>query len=79
MGGRSTAASGLNFKRICTEAWREYTFAGGEVVRIEEPLELHVSANGHRILDGDGVSHYVPLTWVHLKWKVKDGEPSFSF
>lgn len=69
--------SGLDFKDISSEQWREYTFADGQAVRIEKPLKLYVSDNGHRILDAEGVSHYVPLNWIHLKWQAKDGEPHF--
>lgn len=69
--------SGLEFTDISTELWREYTFDKDQKVRIEHPLKLYVSDNGHRILDGSGVSHYVPFGWVHLKWQSKDGEPQF--
>lgn len=69
--------SGLEFKDISSEQWREYTFDNGQTVRIDKPLKLYVSDNGHRILDAEGVSHYVPLGWVHLKWLAKDGEPHF--
>lgn len=67
----------LVFDDISSEAWREYTFEGGEVVRIEEPLRLHVSDNGHRIFDAAGQSHYVPAKWIHLTWQPKEGAPSF--
>lgn len=70
--------SGLEFVDISSEAWREYQFPGGIVVRIEQPLKLHVSAdNGHRLFDASGISHYVPPTWIHLRWRSKDGQPNF--
>ena len=69
--------SGLDFRDISVELWREYTFDNEQTVRIEQPLKLYVSGNGHRILDSAGVSHYVPLGWIHLKWRSKDGEPQF--
>ena len=69
--------SGLDFKDISSEQWREYTFDEGQTIRIDKPIRLYVSDNGHRILDAEGVSHYVPLRWVHLKWQAKDGEPHF--
>ena len=53
------------------EEWREYRFPGGELVRIEKPQYLIVSDNGHRLLDGDGRSHYVPYGWIHLCWENK--------
>jgi hypothetical protein len=65
--------SGLDFKDISSEQWREYTFSDGQAVRIEKPIKLYASDNGHRILDAQGV----PLGWIHLKWLAKDGEPHF--
>ena len=71
-------ATDLHFTDISSEEWREYTFLGGEVVRIEKPLILNVSeSKGHRLFDSYGISHYVPPTWIHLRWKVKTGEPNF--
>lgn len=69
--------SGLEFTDISSEEYREYRFAGGEVVRVDAPLWLHVSSNGHRLFDSAGKSHYVPLGWIHLHWKAKDGQPHF--
>ena len=68
----------MKFIDISTEQYRQYTFVGGEVVRIAAPMELNVSAGGgHRILDAAGVSHYVPTGWLHLCWEVKPGSPAF--
>lgn len=64
------------FDDISSEQFREYTFAGG-TVRINKPIALHVSEGGHRVLDAGGVSHYVPLGWIHLQWKAKEGQPHF--
>lgn len=65
------------FKDISSEAYREYTFAGG-VVRIEAPTHLHVSkSGGHRLLDAAGFSHYVPSGWIHLRWTAKPGAANF--
>ncbi len=69
--------SGLEFVDISSEEWREYSFPGGETVRILDPLQLYVSDNGHRIFDSAGVSHYVPFGWVHLCWRSKDGSAHF--
>ena len=69
--------SGLSFKDISSEQWRCYTFSEGKTVHIEGPLWLHVSSNGHRVFDSEGVSHYVPLGWISLKWLAKEGEPHF--
>jgi len=69
----------LKFKSLEDELYREYSFPTG-VVRIDNPVALHVSASGgHRVLDNEGVSHYIPNGWFHLLWKVKDGRPAFAF
>lgn len=71
-------ATDLEFKDISSESYREYRFPGGDIVRIETPLKLNVSASGgHRIFDAEGVSHYVPAGWIHLSWVAKDGQPNF--
>lgn len=71
-------SSDLEFKDISTEAWREYRFADGQVVRIEQPLKLNVSeSKGHRIFDAAGISHYIPPGWIHLRWEAKAGQPNF--
>jgi hypothetical protein len=70
----------LKFKSLEDEEYREYAFPTGSVVRIELPIALNVSASGgHRVLDSDGISHYIPGGWIHLKWKVKEGKPHFAF
>lgn len=70
--------SGLEFTDISSEHYREYNFGQQGFVRIREPKKLHVSASGgHRIWDGNGVSHYIPTGWIELTWKAKEGEPNF--
>jgi hypothetical protein len=70
--------SGLAFTDITSECWREYIYPDGHVIRIEEPEALNVSkSGGHRLLDGEGISHYIPKGWRHLKWKVAEGAPHF--
>lgn len=71
-------ATDLIFTDISSETYREYTFPGGDRVRIENPLWLHVSkSNGHRVFDANGKSHYIPTGWIHLQWEVKEGAPNF--
>jgi hypothetical protein len=67
----------FQFVDISSEGWREYIFSDGASVRIDEPLKLHVGDTGHRVFDKSGVSHYIPESWVHLRWRAKDGEPNF--
>jgi hypothetical protein len=72
--------SGLEFKDVSAEEYREYLFPSGVSVRVQAPLRLNVSASGgHRIFDADGVSHYIPAGWVHLQWKSKAGAAHFDF
>lgn len=70
----------IKFEDITTESWRKYTFPGGHEVFLNQPVRLNVSkSGGHRVLTGDGVSHYIPSGWIHLEWVVNTGEPHFSF
>ena len=66
------------FSDISTEAWREYRFPCGAVVRVEIPTHLSVSkSGGHRLLDASGISHYVPAGWIHLYWEAFPGMANF--
>lgn len=70
--------SGLDFISIESEEFREYTFTGGQTLRILDPMWLHVSeSGGHRVFDASGTSWYIPKGWLHLRWKAKAGEPHF--
>lgn len=70
--------SELEFVDISTEKFRIYEFARGERVRIDSPLQLHVSkSGGHRIFDEHGISHYIPSGWIHLYWRAKPDQPNF--
>jgi hypothetical protein len=71
--------SGLNFQDISSEYYRIYEFENKEI-KITNPLYLNVSpSGGHRILDADGVSHYIPSKWLHLRWLSRENSPNFSF
>ena len=67
--------------RICRVVKRGSSYvislSMGRYVRIEEPVRLNVSENGHRIFDASGRSHYIPKTWIHIEWKAKDGAAHF--
>lgn len=69
--------AGLGFSDISSEKARTYYFPGNEHVTIYDPQFLNVSRSGHRILDRDGNSHYIPKGWIHLVWKAKQGQPHF--
>lgn len=59
---------------ISKELYRVYVFKGGDEIRIENPLYLIVSDNGHRLADKNYISHYVPYGWIHLYWENTDKE-----
>lgn len=62
---------------ISAEVYRLYRFPKGETVMIKKPTTLVVSDNGHRVVDKEGYSHYIPYGWIHLKFKVEKGAPHF--
>ena len=62
---------------ISSEVYRLYRFPKGETVMIKKPMVLIVSDNGHRVVDKEGYSHYVPYGWIHLKFKVEKDAPHF--
>jgi hypothetical protein len=70
----------MEFKDLTDELYRVYEFPNGTTVQISQPTKLNVSeSGGHRVLDANGISHYVPTGWNHLYWKVKAGKKPFSF
>ena len=64
------------FIDISSEEYRIYTF-GTTKIFIKNPQWLNVGTNGHRVLDSDKISHYIPYGWNHLEWKTLDGYPHF--
>jgi len=68
----------LEFADISNESYRTYHFPDGSAVTIYDPLKLNVkrklNGDSHRIIDANGVSHYIPAGWNHLEWKGKNGE-----
>lgn len=66
----------LYWRDISTEEYRIYIFPNDEKVIINKPKQISVSKNGHRIIDSEGLSHYIPSGWIHLYWK---GDPPFVF
>lgn len=70
----------LIFSDLSDEQWRRYEFGNGDYVEIPNPIALNVSKSmGHRVLDSEGLSHYIPPYWNHLVWKVKEGKKPFAF
>lgn len=65
----------LEFKPLTSEVYREYTFPGGSIIRIDAPQALNVSkSGGHRIQAENGNGIYIPSGWIKLEWKNKDTE-----
>jgi hypothetical protein len=67
---------GVDFVAV-EEDWREYDFGGGKIIRIENPQWLNVkrqteTLHSHRLIDENGVSHYIPSGWIGLRWKAPE-------
>jgi hypothetical protein len=51
------------------EKWREYVYQNGFVYRVDHPHTVHISETGsHRVVDGDGIAHYVGSSWIVIRW-----------
>lgn len=60
------------------EQYREYQMISGNLYRIDKPIALHVKrkpeGDAHRIIDADGVRHYIPAgAWEAFRFKGKFG------
>ena len=50
------------------ESWREYTFPGGDKVKIENVAKVAVSESGtHRLETSTGRKHIVSSGWIHIE------------
>lgn len=68
----------LEFKDISNEEYRIYVFPEYVTIRIDKPTHLNISkSGGHRLLDENGESHYIPTGWVQIKWRAKKCEANF--
>lgn len=68
----------LKFMDISAEAERTYHFPGGNTFTIPSPTHLHVSASGgHRLMNEEGMGHYVPAGFLAITWTPKEGHPTF--
>lgn len=69
--------SQLEFIDISSEKWRNYITPVG-TYSIHDPKYLAVTENGHRVLDSNGVSHYIDISkGFFLSWEAKEGKPHF--
>lgn len=68
-------------KNLSAEVWREYDFSG-RVYRIDFPQALFVGTTTHRVIDGAGVVHCVPVPGEHgcvLRWCPKNADAPVQF
>ena len=70
-------ADTLDWHDISMELWREYSFPGGNLVRIEAPQRVAIKVSGgghsHRVVCKDGSVFYIPAGWIALHW-MSDGD-----
>ena len=68
----------LEWLDISNEAWREYTFPGGDVIRVNDPIALNIKrkpeGDSHRIKARDirtqaCRSHYIKAGWLRIEWE----------
>lgn len=66
---------------VSSEEYREYTYANGATVRIDQPAELYVITDErgvtHRVVDKSGVTHRPERGWLKISWRPRDGQPAF--
>jgi hypothetical protein len=71
---------GEEFKDISHEESRAYRFPGDEIVEIEEPVALRVSASGgHYVVDSKGVAYYIPKGFIAIAWNNYEDQPRINF
>lgn len=81
---RFTDNPNLKFRDISDEAYRYYTYSGLATIVIRNPVALAVMASSmvhdigshdaHRIVDVNGVTHYISAGWLTVSWKNKSGK-----
>jgi len=70
----------LVFHDISGEEYREYMYNNGGILRINNPWKLAVSrSNNHRIVTRDGFSYIIAPNWIAIRFRKREGEPSFAF
>jgi len=70
----------LVFYDITGEEYREYMYNNGGILRINNPWKLAISrSNNHRIVTRDGFSYIIAPNWIAIRFRKREGEPSFAF
>lgn len=59
------------------EDWREYVYKDGSIYTITNPTKIYVTrkpnGDSHRLIDAQGIRHYVPSGWVAFRFQGKWG------
>lgn len=78
---KAAAPSDMMVVDIQTEQFREYLFSDGTVYRIVKPTTLWVKksdgGDSHRVLDAEGITHYIPSGWRVIRWSAPDAPVTF--
>lgn len=63
---------------IQSEEFREYIYEDGNVLVIENPIELFITDTGsHRVIAEDGRVYRPTPGYLGIAWKPRKGEPAF--
>ena len=70
----------MSFSSLESEKSRIYHFPNDEKRVIVDPIAINVSrSGGHKVIDAEGITHYIPKGWLELTWKAKDGANHVDF
>jgi len=69
---------------ISCEKYREYLYADGSVLRIDNPFKIHIAksslgGHAHRITTCSDKAYYVSPGWIAIRWEAFSGYPLFKF
>lgn len=66
---------------LTTEVFREYHYENGAKYRIDGPVTLYYKTDErgdtHRVLDSNGMTHYVRRGWLAISWHAPAEPVSF--
>jgi len=65
-----------NFQKLQVkgvEKYREYVYTDGYSYRVTSPVTVFLPTSGpkqqsHRVVDTEGVTHYIPADWRAIRW-----------
>lgn len=64
---------------ITSEQYRTYHYPDFDYT-VQLPQYVILSDSGtHRVLDAEGVSHWIAAGFKAISWKVKEGEKNFTY